>query len=123
MQKPKNYWSQWHFDPNWITEVTKGNGNRIQNNFKKLTEVAADKTIARIPVIPQYNYEQDTLEKMLQMIKENNIKRVNLLPYHTLGIDKYTQLGRNYTLSSKMLTKKDLEPYRLFGKSIGLEVE
>ena len=112
-----------HYDPNWITEVTKGNGNRIQSNFKKLAEVAADKIIARIPVILQYNYEQDTLEKMLQMIKENNIKRVNLLPYHTLGIDKYTQLGRNYTLSSKMLTKKDLEPYRLFGKSIGLEVE
>ena len=112
-----------HYDPEWIIKVTKGNGYRIQSNLKKLASIVSNKIIARVPVIPQYNYEQKTLEKMLDMIKENNIKKVNLLPYHTLGVDKYTQLGRDYSLSSKMLTKKDLEPYRIYGQSIGLEVE
>lgn len=112
-----------HYDAEWIANITKGNGKRIQENFRKLSQIASHKIVARVPVIPGYNYEAETLKCIFCFVRENNVKHVNLLPYHTLGADKYRQLGRQYELNAHMLSKKDLAPYRELGKTYGLEVE
>ena len=113
-----------HWNAGWIDRVTGGNGERIQANFARLASLAADKITARIPVIPGYNYTEDDLRRIFALIASCGVKRADLLPYHTLGVDKYSELGRKYSLRSvKMLSKKELSGYRDMGREYGLQVE
>ena len=113
-----------HWDRGWIGRVTGGNGERIQENFRRLSLLAAEKITARIPVIPGYNDSEEDLRKMFAWISSCGVKRADLLPYHTLGVDKYSQLGRKYSLASaKMLSKKELAGYKSVGQEYGLLVE
>lgn len=69
--------------------------------------------IARIPVIPNYN---DSLEDALQfsnLLNEIGITKVNLLPFHQFGLNKYELLGMEYKMKNvKQLYPEDLEDYK-----------
>lgn len=71
-----------------------GVGNeRILQNLKKLFNLGA-KVWVRIPIIVGVN---DNIEEM-QKIKEflgGNAKKVELLPYHPMGENKYRAIGKN----------------------------
>ena len=53
-------------------------------------------------IVPGINDSEEYIYKLKDFIKEhfnvNNIERVELLPYHTLGVDKYKKLGIPYKL-------------------------
>ena len=77
-----------------------GLGNeQILQNLQKLTE-SGKEFLIRIPVIPGFN---DTLadgEGFAKLLKKYNIQRVELLPFHRLGQNKYDLLGRHYDYES-----------------------
>lgn len=54
--------------------------------------------IVRIPLIPGFNADADSLQAMAAFIADLGaaVQRVDLLPYHTLGKAKYRALGRPY---------------------------
>ena len=54
--------------------------------------------IVRIPLIPGFNADDDSLQSMAAFIIDLGaaVQRVDLLPYHTLGKVKYRALGRSY---------------------------
>lgn len=107
-----------------IERVTKGNGERILLNLKKLASLAADKIIIRTPVIPEFNYNQTTLTEIIDLGAKYHVLQIHLLPYHTLGTSKYEQLDREYTLQGiKMLSKEDLKDYVEYGKSLGVNIQ
>lgn len=85
-QKHKQFTSQ----PN---ELILENARKIAENAKHL--------IIRVPVIPTFN---DTVPEISAIAKFAaslpNVKELHLLPYHRMGADKYTGLGRDYTLST-----------------------
>ncbi len=70
----------------------------ILENAKYIAEMADDMTV-RVPVIPTFN---DTAEEIRAIAKFAaklpKVMHLHLLPYHRLGRDKYTGLGREYTL-------------------------
>ena len=71
----------------------------ILENLKRIS-ILKKPIILRVPVIPGYNDEEDNFKAMAGLIKElKNIKKVELLPYHKLGVQKYKNLGRVYILS------------------------
>ena len=79
-----------------------GVSNRlILSNAEKIARM--DKEILfRIPVIPGYNSNDENIIESGKFIKSlmkfNEQIQVELLPYHNLGADKYTSLGRTYQL-------------------------
>lgn len=75
----------------------------ILQNAKRIAEKHNSLTI-RVPVIPTFN---DT-EKEIAMIAGfashlPGVKNLHLLPYHRLGADKYTGLGREYLMAGQEL--------------------
>lgn len=102
----------------------KGNGQRILQNLEKLCLAAGDKTIIRIPCIPNYNFQYHLMTEMLNMAKRLEVLEVHLLPYHNLGKYKYKQLQRSYALDDTPSLKKEaLIPYINYGEKIGIRVK
>jgi len=78
-----------------------GAGNeRIKANFKKAYETFPDiDFIARTPLIPGVNADEEHIRAVLAFIKPyKNVIDYELLPYHRFGLGKYESLGVVYEL-------------------------
>lgn len=80
-------------------------------NFLKKCEEQNIPVIIRQVIVPEVNDTKENiieLKKILETFK--NIKKIELLPYHNMAIDKYEKLGIPYSLKdTKSLTIEKLE--------------
>lgn len=87
-----------HINPQKHKEFTTQSNERILENAKLIAQ-NAKKLIIRVPVIPTFN---DTVEEISQIAEFaaslTNVNEIHLLPYHNMGRDKYTGLGREYPM-------------------------
>jgi pyruvate formate lyase activating enzyme len=94
-----------HVDRDKFRLWTGGNGDAPLENFRKL---AANRVpmIARVPVIPNFNADETSLTQILDFISDcGHVEEVHLLPYHTLGKNKYVQLGKAFECSDTPLPR------------------
>ena len=63
----------------------------ILENLKKLSQCAD--IIVRIPVIGGYNDNREEMKKAAEFLHGLGIKKVELLPYHAMGENKYDAIG------------------------------
>lgn len=99
-----------------------GSLDTIMNNFYYLTEKCPAKVVMRVPVIPGFNYTDEYLKTVLTLAKEQQVREIDLLPYHTLGKNKWDRIMKKYYSDMKMLNKAELEPYKQLGQKMGLKV-
>ncbi len=89
-----------HCDPA-IHRLQTGKSNaRILKNLENLLKGDIP-VIIRIPVIPGFNEDIGTMEDIVSFLSQHDggiIERVDLLPYHKLGIGKYAALDCSYQL-------------------------
>jgi len=73
---------------------------RVLENFKKAYESFPDiDFIARTPLIPGINADEEHIRAVLAFIRPNkNVIDYELLPYHRFGLGKYEHLGVVYEL-------------------------
>ncbi len=67
----------------------------IINNLIKLSKIH-DNINLRLPLIEGINADEENIIEILELLKNINIKKINLLPYHDIAIHKYEKLGRTY---------------------------
>lgn len=67
----------------------------IIDNLIKLSRIHKNINI-RMPIIEGVNADNSHIDKTLSLIKDLNIEKVNLLPYHDIAKHKYYKLGRTY---------------------------
>ncbi len=87
-------------DPGRHKEWTGADNVRIKENFRKAYGAFPDvKFIARTPVIPGVNDDDEHIRAVLEVIRlYKNVIDYELLPYHRFGEAKYDYLGRVYAL-------------------------
>lgn len=110
-----------HEDQARLRQVTGADGALVEANLRWLLREHADKVNVRVPVIPGFNYDPATLTSMLDRLHAMGALRVNLLPYHTLGLGKYEKLGRPYRFPRQSLGDEDLAPYHEHALALGME--
>ncbi len=73
---------------------------RILENAKFAAASTAD-LIVRTPIIPGFNDDQESVIEIAQFAsKLKGVKRIDILPYHRLGEEKYHGLGQKYQMES-----------------------
>lgn len=78
-----------------ITGVKQDNAIKFLNYL----EEKGIKTWIRHVIVPGYTDDLKELNKLAQFISHYNVvEKVDLLPYHTMGVNKYEQLGLEYKL-------------------------
>ena len=87
-------------DPVRHKKWTGVDNKRILDNFKRAYETFPDtKFIARTPLIPGVNDDEEHIRSVLAFISPyKNVIDYELLPYHRFGEGKYSYLGRIYEM-------------------------
>lgn len=106
-----------HVDADKLKKVTGGNAQQIMENFIWLAEQHPEKVIIRVPVIPRFNNDEETIQEIIDFAHQHKIQEVDLLPFHPLGKAKWERLGIPYPYSQdKMMEEADLQKYIRFGQ-------
>lgn len=85
-----------------------GVSNEIILQNIKLSDELAKEIIIRIPVIEGFNADLQSIGAIAQFSKSlTNLKRIDLLPYHNYGENKYQAIGREYSLKELKSPSKD----------------
>lgn len=90
-----------HMDSQKHYEGTGVRNESILNNLTWLLENRFNVQI-RVPMLKDYNDDPENMSMMVRFLKpyskQKNLKGIDVLPYHKMGVHKYTQLDREYPL-------------------------
>lgn len=88
-----------HIDASEHIKLTGRNNNNIIEMFKYLSEINKPIWIRHV-LVPKITDNDESLYKTKEFIDTlKNVKRVEVLPYHTLGVFKWEELGIKYSLN------------------------
>ena len=111
-----------HPDPVRLKEVTGGDYQTIITNLEYLLEKCPEKVILRTPVI--WDFNRNEVESIIRWASERKVREIDLLPYHSLGKNKWNDLGRKYPYEGHpMMDKSELSEYVALGESLGIKVK
>jgi pyruvate formate lyase activating enzyme len=71
---------------------------RILENLRRLAAKAPGKLRVRVPIVPGCTDDAANLEEIAALVRSVGVMKVEIMPYHALGADKYASLGRDYRL-------------------------
>jgi pyruvate formate lyase activating enzyme len=83
-------------DPERSAALTGQDNKPILENLAMLAGRCPERVIVRVPIIPGATDDTSNLEAIARFMAEHELKLVHLEPYHTLGAEKYSGLGRTY---------------------------
>lgn len=113
------------FDIKHITKEGYKNltGNNIDESLKFIEELnkSGKPVIIRQVIVPGIMDNEEYLKGLKEQIKKiKNIQKIEFLPYHTLGTNKYKELGLTYPLENvpAMDNQKCQELYQKFIKDL-----
>jgi len=90
-----------HIDPERHYMLTGVRTKQILENLKELLHLGYNVKV-RMPLLKGINDNQDEIERVIAFLMPfrdyKNFKGVDLLSYHKLGVNKYTQLGKEYPI-------------------------
>jgi pyruvate formate lyase activating enzyme len=113
-------------DPAVHMEVVGCSNDRILENLRLLSASGA-RIIVRVPVIPGVNDDSESFDSLAALISSLDGRRpdrLDLLPYHEIGADKYLRLGRAHDLqAANRPTEKSIRNVADFFRRLGLEVK
>ena len=95
-----------HMDPEKHKEITGVDNRLILENVKRIVDLGKE-MIIRVPLLPGENDSKENINALGNFVSELSLKRVDLLPYHKLGVKKYERLGMEYKLKELRSFKKE----------------
>ncbi len=86
-----------HMDSAIHKKLTGKSNKLILQNITKASAITP--VIIRIPVIPGYNDSKENITATVNFVRKlQKVIKIELLPYHSLGTNKYKWLGKSYKL-------------------------
>ena len=88
-----------HTNPAKHKEFTGRPNDLMMENAREVALSGKCKLIIRVPVIPTFNATVEEIQGIASFANTlPGVEQLHLLPYHRLGQDKYTGLGREYLM-------------------------
>lgn len=101
-----------HWDPIKHKEYTGVDNSIILENMKYAIQ-KGKQLLPRTPVIPGFNDSLDDAKGLADKLNYVDVKRVQLLPFHQFGENKYELLNKDYIFKdTPALDKEDLKDYQ-----------
>jgi pyruvate formate lyase activating enzyme len=98
----------------------------ILENLKLVLDSGTD-VMVRIPVIPGVNDDiehLDELRKFITGVKCNNLRKINLLPFHRIGASKYRKFNIPYRMNeTEQPSLERMKELKEFFSETGIKVK
>lgn len=108
-------------DPDLHKRYTGVDNIKILSNMKYLLERRAERMWVRTPIIPGVNNSEKNIEAMGRFLAGYSLARVELLPFHDIGLSKYTALGQKYEYANaEYITEEQMERFRRILRELGV---
>lgn len=92
-----------HVDARVFKQWTDGSAKRVLDNLKRIAAAGKPMTI-RVPLIQGFNADEASIEAIIAFAADElGAREIHFLPYHTLGMNKYTLLDMPYSAPDKPL--------------------
>jgi len=117
------YFDVKHMDEKTHREYTGVPNRLILENARRAAERCA--MIIRMPIVPGCNDSEENILATARFVRQlgENVMRIELLPYHRLGTNRYSQLGMMYGLAEiEEPSMDDMERNMEIVSSVGIEV-
>lgn len=113
-----------HMDDAMHRQITGVSNELILNNARMIVDLGVPMMV-RIPVIPGINDSKENIGATARFVVSlERVTRVDLLPYHRLGVAKYEGLDREYALVSLVSPPTEhVQELRELVRSYGLDCE
>lgn len=110
-----------HINHTKFREYTGGDLSVVLTNLEFLVQ-SNEKITVRIPVIPHFNQSFDEMKQIIDyVISLKKISEIHFIPYHKLGIAKYTMLGREYKFNPESYPDtSEIIRYSAYAEKLGL---
>ena len=110
-----------HWDETQHKKATRVSNIPILKNMKHAIEIGKE-VLPRLPVIPNYNDSIADAHGFVRRLNEVGARRVQLLPFHQFGENKYHMLGRQYDYADiKSLHPEDLTDFQRIFVNSGID--
>ena len=102
-----------HVSASEHSRLTQKGNRKILSNIRKIAEKHPDTSlIIRIPVIPGYNDTGENMTRTAEFVRQlGRVERIELLPYHRLGVYMYRILAKTYRLTHVEAPEEDRPQY------------
>jgi pyruvate formate lyase activating enzyme len=113
-----------HMDNAEHKKLTGVDNKLILENATKVAELVKQMVI-RVPLIPELNDSKSNIENLVKFVSTlAKVKEIDILPYHQLGVSKYSQIGETYRLKQlKPPSEQKINNIRMFIESQGFSVK
>jgi pyruvate formate lyase activating enzyme len=113
-----------HTDARKFLDFTGGDLDLVLSNFRNLDREGME-YIVRIPVVPGFNHTEPEIFAMIDFVAALKYGReINFIPYHSLAVEKYHMLGKDYTYSGyRNVSKPELKAYVSYAEQKGVAAE
>lgn len=95
-----------HYDSVKHKEKTGGHLGIVLSNLD-LAIKSKKEMIVRIPIIPNFNDSLKDAKEFGKLLKQHDLKKIELLPFHQFGKSKYKFLNRQYEFENFHQIKKE----------------
>lgn len=114
-----------HMNPEKHEKFTGKRNDIVFENAMKVAKSGQCKLIIRVPMIPTFNNTPEEISAIATFAATlPGVDEIDLLPYHRLGQDKYTGLGRPYALDGIPPMEQDyIEKLLKAAERSGLKVQ
>jgi len=115
-----------HMNPAEHVKLTGRSNGLILGNAEKIFQLASEgifDVVVRRTCVPGYNDSTESLAETTEFLVKSQVKRVELLPYHELGMPKYAVIGREYEPEGLRVDTEHLNDLSEMIRSYGLECQ
>ncbi|MBN1581750.1 MAG: glycyl-radical enzyme activating protein [Anaerolineae bacterium] len=113
-----------HMDPAEHVKLTGRRNDLILENATRILHLADQgslEVIVRCTCVPGYNDSTENITNVAAFLARSRVDRLELLPYHELGVPKYAVIDREYGLRDLEVDDKHLHDLSEIVRSHGLE--
>ena len=89
-----------------------GAGNELILENLSAAAQSARQVAVRIPVVPGVNDDEANIEASIEMLRSVGVSKVDLLPYHETGSEKYRRLGGDDAMKFAVPTSEQMNSVR-----------
>jgi pyruvate formate lyase activating enzyme len=112
-----------HFDNEEHIKLTGKPNKQILKNIQILSD-SKHPLWFRYVVLPGLTDVEDNLNALVEFLGRMNFEKIELLPYHTMGVDKWAEIDMPYTLkTAKPPTKRKVSSIKKFLVERGIPAE